>query len=159
MEFWHDAFIDSFIAFDCAFIRYSPASSIDSQPDPNQERTLRIDWCLAQSSAPITHGYGNQSLVSKLGSKTQLSLNYKLAPNNKRNKRCQQNIVRKNCPGLCQKRKCPCEDFPIPFQWGQFVVTCDSVAQLSKKKQKERCKRHKFQKMCPSVCDKRCRPY
>ena len=80
-----------------------------------------------------------------------------LAPNNKRNKRCKQNIIRENCPGLCQKKKCLCEDFPIPFQWGHLFLTCDSVAQLSKENQKKSCKRRKYQNMCPSVCDKRCR--
>lgn len=60
--------------------------------------------------------------------------------------------IRENCPSVCQKKKCPCENWPAPFQAGGKPITCDFVAGLPKKKQKKRCKNKLYQDRCPQVC-------
>lgn len=76
-------------------------------------------------------------------------------------KDCKKSKIKKKCPGLCKKDKCPCVDFPIEFTFEnadeeEQTQSCEEVADLGKSRREKKCNREEIAEKCPSICDQNC---
>lgn len=78
-------------------------------------------------------------------------------PVQKRNFLCQKPLVLENCPTVCGKNDCGCENFdgPITLRSGE-TLSCDGIADQKPDRRVRRCKNRKIADICPGVCDDSC---
>lgn len=74
----------------------------------------------------------------------------------KRKEECKKPKVREYCPGVCTKRKCPCEDWPAEFTVRQDnkpeTYTCEQLLEVPQPFRRMKCTQKAFKKKCPTVC-------
>jgi hypothetical protein len=71
----------------------------------------------------------------------------------KRARRCNNKKIIENCPGLCNKDKCPCANSPFPFPLNSSDMTsCEELAALSEKQKANKCKNKARISNCPCIC-------
>jgi len=72
----------------------------------------------------------------------------------KREKKCDKNKYRKNCPGLCKEAKCPCANSKFPFIIKGETTSCDDEKEFNETKRGRRCdKFSKIRRNCRGLCN------
>jgi hypothetical protein len=72
----------------------------------------------------------------------------------KRYEKCKHPSFVVECPGLCNKDKCPCLNNPFPLKISDEEASCKEVAVLSLKKQTKKCSCITIAENCPGLCNK-----
>jgi hypothetical protein len=74
----------------------------------------------------------------------------------KKTNKCKNETIAENCPGLCNKDKCPCANspFPFPFNRAGEETSCEEVARSTLKKKTNKCKNEKIAENFPDLCNK-----